>query len=62
MIDQYSGTGRGSGVYLIGWTDQAPLPSADHRHAFNPVDATAYIVEVQPEVVVSTGKSPSRPG
>jgi hypothetical protein len=62
MIDQYSGAGRGSGVYLIGWTDAAPLPAEITDNAFNPVDATAYIVELQPDVVISDGLLSIPPG
>jgi hypothetical protein len=62
LIDQYSGAGRGSGVYLVGWTAQAPLQAEITDTAFTPVDATAYIVELRPEVIVSGGRISIPPG
>jgi hypothetical protein len=62
LIDQYSGAGRGSGVYLVGWTEQAPLEASITDTVFNPVDASAYIIELQPQVVVSGGRIAIPPG
>jgi hypothetical protein len=62
LIDQYSGAGRGSGVYLVGWTAQAPLQAEITDTTFSPVDATAYIIELRPEVVVSGGRLSIPPG
>ncbi|MBI3763781.1 MAG: hypothetical protein HY260_18205, partial [Chloroflexi bacterium] len=62
LIDQYSGAGRGSGVFLVGWTEAAPLRAEILNRAFRPVDATVYIVELHPQVVVSAGKVLIPPG
>lgn len=62
LIDQYSGAGRGSDVFLVGWTGVAPLRAEITNRAFNPVDATAYIVALQPQVVVSGGQLAIPPG
>ena len=55
LFDPYSSGGRGSGTYLIGWTDHSPVKATLADAGFNVEDQTMYIVRLQPKMVVSTG-------
>ncbi len=47
-IDNYGGTGRGSGVYLAGWTEAAPVSARVVSHGFSTIDMTLYLVDLRP--------------
>jgi hypothetical protein len=44
MIDSYSGNVRGSGVYLVGWSDSSPVPAEVVGRDFETIDQTLYMV------------------
>ncbi|MBI4631456.1 MAG: hypothetical protein HY740_07040 [Chloroflexi bacterium] len=48
----YNNGGRGSGTYLIGWTDKSPLDATLTNSSYSVQDQTMYIVRVEPQVVV----------
>lgn len=48
----YNSGGRGSGTYLIGWTDKSPLDASLTNSSYSVQDQTMYIVRVEPQVVV----------
>jgi len=47
-MDNYSGAGRGSGVYLAGWTAAAPVSARVVSHGFSTIDMTLYLVDLRP--------------
>jgi hypothetical protein len=62
LFDPYSSGGRGSGTYLVGWSDQSPVNASLADSGFNVSDQTLYIVRVQPQLVVGTGTVSVPPG
>jgi len=62
MFDPYSSGGRGSGTYLVGWTDESPVNASLVGDGFNTADQTMYIVRLNPQMVVSTGAIAVPPG
>ncbi len=50
LLDPY---GRGSGTYLVGWTDQSPIEISLANGSFNTSDQTLYMIRLQPQVEVS---------
>lgn len=62
MFDPYSSGGRGSGTYLIGWSNQSPVSATIVNQMFNVEDETLYIVRLEPKVVVSEGALTIPPG
>ncbi len=48
----YNSGGRGSGTYLIGWTDKSPLEASLTNSSYSVQDQTMYIMRVEPQVVV----------
>jgi len=48
----YNNGGRGSGTYLIGWTDKSPLDASLTNSSYSVQDQTMYIIRVEPQVVV----------
>ncbi len=45
--DAYGASGRGSGVFLAGWTDASPLESRLDGAAWRATDTTLYLIELQ---------------
>jgi len=62
LFDPYSSGGRGSGTFLVGWTDQSPVNISLANAGFNTADQTLYIVRLEPKLVVSTGTVTVPPG
>jgi hypothetical protein len=62
LFDPYSSGGRGSGTFLVGWTDKSPVDVSLAGQGFNTADQTLYIVRLQPKLVVSTGTITVPPG
>jgi hypothetical protein len=48
----YNAGGRGSGTYLIGWTDKSPLDASLTNSSYSVQDQTMYLMRVEPQVVV----------
>jgi hypothetical protein len=48
----YNAGGRGSGTYLIGWTDQSPVEATLTNSSYSTQDQTMYIMRVEPQAVV----------
>jgi len=48
----YNSGGRGSGTYLIGWTDKSPLDTSLTNSSYSVQDQTMYIMRVEPQAVV----------
>ncbi len=49
VTDPYGASGRGSGVYLAGWTETSPLDSELIGAEWRPQDTTLYIIELKTE-------------
>lgn len=62
IMDPYGGTARGGGVYLVGWTDQAPVDVKVVNRSFSTIDQTAYIIALPPTVNQGTGGLTLPPG
>jgi hypothetical protein len=62
LFDPYSTGGRGSGTYLVGWTDDSPVQASLVGDRYNVSDKTFYIIRFEPEVVVSAGTITIPPG
>ncbi|MCC6190471.1 MAG: hypothetical protein IT318_15695 [Anaerolineales bacterium] len=62
MIDAYGGSGRGSGVYLIGWTDESPLPVEVVGRPFDTLDRTLYLIALDLRLDVGSGRVVIPPG
>jgi hypothetical protein len=62
IIDTYSGSVRGSGVYLVGWSDQSPLAVTLTNKAYQAVDSSLYLINLQPRLNLSTGVLAIPPG
>jgi hypothetical protein len=56
MIDSYSGSARGSGVYLAGWTDTSPVPVEVVGRSFETIDRTLYLVALPPKLDLGGGQ------
>jgi hypothetical protein len=48
--DPFGTTGRGSRVYLAGWTDESPLGAALDGANWNAQDTTLYLIELETEL------------
>jgi hypothetical protein len=62
IIDTYSGNVRGSGVYLVGWSDQSPMVVSLANKSFQTVDSSLYLIGLQPKLNLSTGTLAIPPG
>jgi hypothetical protein len=62
MIDSYGGSGRGSGVYLSGWSDESPLPIEVVGRPFATMDSSLYLVALAPRLDVGSGQVVIPPG
>jgi hypothetical protein len=62
LIDSYGGSGRGSGVYLSGWSDQSPLPIEVVGKPFATLDSSLYLVALNPRLDVGSGQVVIPPG
>jgi hypothetical protein len=62
IIDTYSGSVRGNGVYLVGWSDQSPLVVSLANRSFQTVDNSLYLINLQPKLNLSTGTLAIPPG
>jgi len=62
LFDPYSTGGRGSGTYLVGWTDDSPVQASLVGDTFNVSDKTFYIIRFEPKVIVSAGTITIPPG
>ncbi len=47
-MDSYGVLGRGSGVYLAGWTEAAPVPARVTNRGFDTIDLTLYVIDLNP--------------
>jgi hypothetical protein len=54
--------GRGSGMYLAGWTEQSPLNVSVEGVPFGACDTTLYIVDLNPTLQVMSGTLTLPPG
>ncbi len=59
VLDQSNYTGRGNGVYLVGWTSTAPTSAAARitNRGFTTLDTTMYLIALRP--VVNLGTQPT---
>ncbi|MFQ5407095.1 MAG: hypothetical protein ACE5FI_01570 [Anaerolineales bacterium] len=55
LVDPYNGGARGSGVFLVGWVQQAPLDVTILDRPFETADETLYIVSLRPRTAASGG-------
>ncbi|MCA9908949.1 MAG: hypothetical protein KC519_09915, partial [Anaerolineae bacterium] len=55
VADPYGASGRGSGVYLAGWTEASPLDSELTGAEWRPQDTTLYIIELNTERITGNG-------
>jgi hypothetical protein len=62
MMDSYNGSVRGNGVYLVGWTDQSPLPIEVVGRQFATIDRSLYLVALEPRLEVGSGQVVIPPG
>ena len=62
IIDTYSGNVRGSGVYLVGWSDQSPVVVSLANRNFQTVDSSLYLISLQPKLNLTTGTLAIPPG
>lgn len=62
LFDPYSTGGRGSGTYLVGWTDDSPVQASLVGDRYNVSDKTFYIIRFEPKVIVSAGTITVPPG
>jgi hypothetical protein len=62
VIDTYAGNVRGSGVYLVGWSNQSPVAVSLANKSFQTVDSSLYLISLQPKVNLSTGTLAIPPG
>jgi hypothetical protein len=62
MFDPYSTGGRGSGTYLVGWSNTSPVQASLVGDRFNVEDKTMYLIRLNPQVVVSGGNITLPPG
>ena len=46
IVDQYAATARGDRVFLVGWTNIAPLDEVVEGAGWEPLDTTLYIIEL----------------
>lgn len=49
MLDQFASTARGNRVFLMGWTDTAPVIDEVQGVGYETIDSTLYIVELTVE-------------
>lgn len=56
IMDPYGGTARGGGVYLVGWTNDAPVGVKVVSRSFSTVDQSVYIIALPP--IISQGAGP----
>ncbi|MGH2523814.1 MAG: hypothetical protein ACRDH2_15015, partial [Anaerolineales bacterium] len=61
-IDTYNGGGRGGGVYLVGWTDSAPVSAEVLERTFSTLDSSVYFVNLRPKVNLGEGTLTLPPG
>jgi hypothetical protein len=61
IMDPYAGSARGSGIYLVGWTDDAPLAVTVNR-SFSTIDQSVYFIALQPQVNQASGTITLPPG
>jgi hypothetical protein len=62
LFDPYNSGGRGTGTYLIGWTDKSPVNVSLSNESFNTADQTLYIVRLEPRMVINSGDISVPPG
>lgn len=62
LVDPYSGGSRGTGVFLVGWANAAPLRAEILERAFTAEDETLYIVSLTPQISASGGTIAIPPG
>lgn len=47
-MDSYGGFGRGSGVYLAGWSEKAPISARVTNRGFGTIDLALYLIDLRP--------------
>jgi hypothetical protein len=52
---------RGDGLYLAGWSDRSPLPVSVDGQPFKAYDTTLYIIDLKPELRLTSGDSVALP-
>ncbi|MBK9122645.1 MAG: hypothetical protein IPM16_05920 [Chloroflexi bacterium] len=57
IVDQFSTTSRGDGVYLVGWTESAPTEEIVSSSARQAVDTSLYIVKLDADLEAAPGES-----
>ena len=62
VIDNFNGNVRGNGVFLVGWSDQSPLPAKVLNRKFQTEDRSLYLVNFQPQLNLGTGTLAIPPG
>ncbi len=62
IMDPYGGTARGGGVYLVGWTDDAPVGAQVLNRSFSTVDQSVYIIALSPTINQGPGALTLPPG
>lgn len=62
IMDPYGGTARGGGVYLVGWTDAAPVGAKVLNRSFSTIDQSVYIIALPPVIQQGVGPLTLPPG
>jgi hypothetical protein len=64
VLDPYNSSGRGNGIYLVGWTSDAPREVSTRvtNRNFSTLDATLYLIALRPEINLESGALTVPPG
>ncbi len=61
-VNSQNGSGRGGGVYLVGWTDASPVPISVVDKSFVTVDQSVYFLALRPRLNLGQGRFTIPPG
>jgi hypothetical protein len=61
-VNSSNGSGRGGGVYLVGWSATSPLPVTLAGKPFGTVDQSVYFIALRPQLQLGQGTISIPPG
>ncbi len=57
MVDQFSSTARGSGLYLLGWGDEWARDLTIEGAGWSSIDTTLYVIELDVDIKLPRGRA-----
>ena len=57
LVDQYQSTGRGTGLYLAGWTDSWERDLSISGAGWGSIDTSLYLIELDVDIALPSGRA-----